>query len=440
MTKIFRLRQPAADAPRLRLDEEPATSRRDLLRGGAVAGGAIGVLALGAGRASAQEEGSMYDPVEVERGTNDLFVNAEGTRTPLTSLLRTDRPNALQSLPAGPLLSFQGRLSSKQYAGPHRVIEFRGGTYGGATPPYDLSAWFDVRGAFLTGAYIVISNKRFDIDGQIMGVSARPDGSEPSMLAVSPDVNGPAVAVEARGNMGPGFENQVALAVYDNDHINAGKTPYSRGYGTKRFALSGRGAMMWGADLSDTPLTAHTVRLERSAEHQLTMTTSETGAGIFTINALGSSATLRLQKGGVTVVSLSASRATQAELAVAGNPVARFNATGSVCFGGQNVGGQRVLSAQSTNGGLAVLSLLQATVGAQRADMLQATAPDGQKVLSRISPAGYYMTRKTTAPADTELAASELAIWFDTTPGSPKLMVKGKLADGTVTNGAFPLQ
>jgi hypothetical protein len=60
-------------------------------------------------------------------------------------------------------------------------------------------------------------------------------------------------------------------------------------------------------------------------------------------------------------------------------------------------------------------------------------------ILSRFDNNGYFMTRKTAAPADAALASGEMAIWFDSTNGAAKLMVKAKQADGTVRTGSVAL-
>lgn len=44
------------------------------------------------------------------------------------------------------------------------------------------------------------------------------------------------------------------------------------------------------------------------------------------------------------------------------------------------------------------------------------------------------------APADGDLAAGQMAIWFDDTDGAAKFMVKAKQADGTVKTGSFNVQ
>jgi hypothetical protein len=50
-----------------------------------------------------------------------------------------------------------------------------------------------------------------------------------------------------------------------------------------------------------------------------------------------------------------------------------------------------------------------------------------------------YSTVHNTAPADGDLAANEMAIWFDPTNGASKLMVKAKQADGTVKTASLAL-
>lgn len=50
-----------------------------------------------------------------------------------------------------------------------------------------------------------------------------------------------------------------------------------------------------------------------------------------------------------------------------------------------------------------------------------------------------YSTVKTSAPADSDLAAGEMAIWFDPTNGAAKLMVKAKETGGTVRTGSVSL-
>jgi hypothetical protein len=63
----------------------------------------------------------------------------------------------------------------------------------------------------------------------------------------------------------------------------------------------------------------------------------------------------------------------------------------------------------------------------------------GTTALSRFNKDGYFMTAKTAAPADGDINTGEMAIWFDSTNGAAKLMVKAKQADGTVKTGSVSL-
>lgn len=63
----------------------------------------------------------------------------------------------------------------------------------------------------------------------------------------------------------------------------------------------------------------------------------------------------------------------------------------------------------------------------------------GSVVRSRFNKAGAFVTKVNAAPADADLAAGEMAVWFDSTNGAAKLMVKAKQADGTVKTGSVAL-
>lgn len=60
-------------------------------------------------------------------------------------------------------------------------------------------------------------------------------------------------------------------------------------------------------------------------------------------------------------------------------------------------------------------------------------------VLTSIDKNGYFMTKKTSAPADGDLQSSQLALWLDDTNGAGKLMIKAKTANGTVVSGSVAL-
>lgn len=75
----------------------------------------------------------------------------------------------------------------------------------------------------------------------------------------------------------------------------------------------------------------------------------------------------------------------------------------------------------------------------QTGNQLVMFASDGTTMQSRFDKNGHFMTRKTAAPADSDIAAGEMALWFDSTNGAAKLMVKAKQADGTVRTGSVAL-
>lgn len=172
------------------------------------------------------------------------------------------------------------------------------------TGPYRLGAYFSPDGDFNTGVAILVSNKRVSDQGRIQGVSAATDGSEPSSIAVSPDINGPALAVEAHGDMlvGEGVDNQTALAVYDLDDIAGGSTPYSIGYGIKKFAIGGKGQMFWGANLLQDPVANAQMTLTHSGGH-LTFTGGQIGIGgapTYKLDVMGATSGVAIRAGSTT--------------------------------------------------------------------------------------------------------------------------------------------
>ncbi len=67
-------------------------------------------------------------------------------------------------------------------------------------------------------------------------------------------------------------------------------------------------------------------------------------------------------------------------------------------------------------------------------------APDSpSNFLAGFHSGGALVTAAHAAPADGDLAAGQLAIWFDQTDGAAKLMIKAKTANGTVAVGEVAL-
>lgn len=84
------------------------------------------------------------------------------------------------------------------------------------------------------------------------------------------------------------------------------------------------------------------------------------------------------------------------------------------------------------------ISLVLKQAAAATVDVLQ-VKDSTAAILARFDKSGYFMMRKTAAPADADLVAGEAALWLDATNGAAKLMVKAKQADGTVRTGSVAL-
>ena len=84
------------------------------------------------------------------------------------------------------------------------------------------------------------------------------------------------------------------------------------------------------------------------------------------------------------------------------------------------------------------LPLLVKGAASQSQDLVQIVDSAGA-LHSKFDKNGYFMTRKTAFPADGDLVAGELALWFDSTAGAAKLKIKAKNASGTVVAGEVAL-
>lgn len=113
-----------------------------------------------------------------------------------------------------------------------------------------------------------------------------------------------------------------------------------------------------------------------------------------------------------------------------------------------------VINVESTGAGVAQLSLFNPSVnGGFSADgrgqlqlfteaarqAIQCWDAEGNVVRFAIAAAGQPIIAVTAAPADADLASSQVALWFDATDGAAKLKIKGKSADGTVVTGSVNL-
>lgn len=91
-----------------------------------------------------------------------------------------------------------------------------------------------------------------------------------------------------------------------------------------------------------------------------------------------------------------------------------------------------------TSNASAAIALALRPSGSLNASIFEVQTNGGTR-LSRFDKNGFFMTAKNAAPADADINNSEAAIWFDSTNGAGKLMIKAKTANGTVVTGNLAL-
>jgi hypothetical protein len=117
---------------------------------------------------------------------------------------------------------------------------------------------------------------------------------------------------------------------------------------------------------------------------------------------------------------------------------------------GVGVAGNNVLQAQDGDGndvvafsddGSALLEMREAGSGFFVRDVVNGNifALDLDTATQVLATAYALATSRNAAPADASLAAGQAALWYDSTNGASKLMVKAKQADGTVKTAAIAL-
>lgn len=115
----------------------------------------------------------------------------------------------------------------------------------------------------------------------------------------------------------------------------------------------------------------------------------------------------------------------------AGTPLAKIDSAGFLTSG--------LVAVDAGFTGSGQTSLVVKAVASQTSSNLIDIRNSASATLSRFDKNGYFMTRKTAAPADADLATSELAVWLDGTIGATKVMFKSKDSGGTVRTGSLAL-
>jgi hypothetical protein len=391
-------------------------SRRRLLTAGFVTGGAL----LSTQTASAQEAGDPAyrdapNTFVFNRETQPSFLTGDGA---LVNIKQTTRGSTVGDIAFGVVDSDE-------------------------RDPYRVATYIMDGGAVFTGRWLVVSQKRKS-SGEILGVSAKPDGTEDCMVQISPDVNAPGLAVEgkATGNLVGEHNNRTAMAVYDIDDIIGGATPYSKGYGKKRWAMLGDGKMLWGANLGIDPGPNTDVSLDRDAAGALKVASHGGLDARFSVNSPTGVPSLDLQRNGSTAFKFAANSTGTGQMLIGGSPVARLSnlgGTGAALSVGAEDEGAVGTFAVGANTSPSTRGLVARGRSGQVASLMELQDGSGN-VQSRFDKNGYFMTRRTIAPADADLVTGELALWFDPTPKAAKLRIKAKTSAGVVVNGSVDLR
>lgn len=323
--------------------------------------------------------------------------------------------------------------------------------------PYKVQTFFDASGGYQSGRWIVSSQKRAlhtpgDITkgSNILPVSSVPaaGGLEPVMICASCDVPGPAFGGECYTNDATN-PNDSAYAAYDLDDPHTGPFGgYSGGYGRKKFIIKGNGDLRWGPDLQLSHAANHDLYLKRvqgavmgigdpqvaDADIKFQLRTHSAQGATLSLGRNGSNDYLRL--------STNTGIADFADINLNNREVLRMYSnmgTGTgVVIGGTDVGnavGAFVVGA----GHPAYVNALVARGKATQSEPIMRIEDSGGNLLSGFSKGGYFVTEKHAAPADGDLTAGQMVVWFDQTNGAAKMMVKAKQADGTVKTGSLAL-
>lgn len=124
-------------------------------------------------------------------------------------------------------------------------------------------------GAMFGDSYWVLSGSHDPTSQQPFGPGAAANGSEPFMLGLMPDVNGPTIAVQAASTISGGGSNAAAIAFYDSNDAIArtagGGDPVGTSLGKKKAMFAGNGDFYLGANLSTTPGSSADITLGRVA-------------------------------------------------------------------------------------------------------------------------------------------------------------------------------
>lgn len=288
-------------------------------------------------------------------------------------------------------------------------------------------------GGLYSGRELVLS-QRHATNGSIVDLAAGESGT----LTASPDGNFTAIKVDC--GLAQYGANSYAMAIFDADDIDPAYPSASGNFGSgyKKWTIGQTGTMLWGTALSTTPASNYDISLGRTSSGVLTFQTRAADAQLVVKAPSGQTPYLQLYRDSVKSFEISGTGDTTAQFKSGSIQIMNFYSgasLGRVAIGGDRSGSE--LSIVTANG-LPGITVVQ-TSGGSPQDMLQFKPSADNAIYSRFNKAGYFMTAKTSAPADADVSTSECALWFDNTNGAGKLMIKAKTANGTVVTGSVTL-
>jgi hypothetical protein len=288
---------------------------------------------------------------------------------------------------------------------------------GGTLPEWLTGTIIGHQGNIHTNAWVVISGHMAPVDAEGNYYPALAGGAaKQSMLSVWSDVDSCAVEIRpsstATGNRCLDFLDTSANV---------------------RLAVEYTGQLSWGAtsyNATDTTLSRVSAgRLRLGAANGTVNTHLDINSG-----AAGT-AMFRLLINGAESLWIGSGATSQSYIVQGGTTIGRFYSTGRTTLGGADVAGA-TLSVYSPSTTYDVVQIRKFAGSSQK--MLH-LLDESNQTLHKFDKNGYSITAKTSAPADADLAAGELAYWFDSTNGAAMARFKGKQANGTVVSGAVAL-
>lgn len=314
-----------------------------------------------------------------------------------------------------------------------------------------LQSYFLDDGSYYSGRSLIISQDRNKVTGQIAEMGGQ------TMIGASTDINAPGMKVANQLNLS-GEKYRYCYGAFDAADIDpnypAGGVYSDRGFGKNTWLVGPRGETLWGnylnpnGDNSDPELWRLAKLWLSTATNHMTVEGSGQNATTTYFDLYGptgGNAVLQLGSRGTQNalwIGTSASTTGSANLNLGNQTIMRFYnnpigvAGASVAIGTDDVGSVLTVDSAPSNIGTPVITARGKN--GQLGDLIR-TQDYQQNTTWRVNKNGFPIIKKTTAPPDADLGASEMSIWLDATPGATKLKIKAKDSGGTVRVGEIPL-